>query len=178
MILFLSVLYFCLVFYSIYLEKNWNNFYARDDFHVSVRFRYTVRPEGGDGAANFAKLDSNFCEPGKHVRTFDMIGVLHVCLNGLCMACEHRWVLRCNVRQPTVCSEVTVISDERWADHVVTWKAVRWYCCSMPVLRHPINSDVNVDWATLPFFPFRAATCFLQRIRFSKLLTSFLVHTK
>ena len=90
MILFLSVLYFCLVFYSIYLEKIWNNFYARDDFHVSIRFRYTVGSERGDGAANFAELDSDFSEPGKHVLTFDMIGVLHVCLNGLCMAYEHR----------------------------------------------------------------------------------------
>ena len=43
-------------------------------------FDYTVGSGGGDGAANFAKLDSNFCEPGKHVRTFDMIGVLHVCV--------------------------------------------------------------------------------------------------
>ena len=67
MILFLSVLYFCLVFYSIYLEKFWNNFYARDDFYVSVRFRYAVGSGGGDGAANFAELDSDFSEPGKHV---------------------------------------------------------------------------------------------------------------
>ena len=67
MILFLSVLYFCLVFYSIYLEIFWNKLYARDDFHVSVRFRYTVGSGGGDGAANFAELDSDFSEPGKHV---------------------------------------------------------------------------------------------------------------
>ena len=67
MILFLTVLYFCLVFYSIYLEKIWNNFYARYDVHVSIRFRYTVGSGGGDGAANFAELDSDFSEPGKHV---------------------------------------------------------------------------------------------------------------
>ena len=60
-------LYFCLVFYSIYLEKIWNKFYAHNDFHVSVRFRYTVGSGGGDGAANFAELDSDFSEPGKHV---------------------------------------------------------------------------------------------------------------
>jgi len=36
-------------------------------FHVSVRFRYTVGSGGGDGAANFAELDSDFSEPGKHV---------------------------------------------------------------------------------------------------------------
>ena len=90
MILFLTVLYFCLVFYSIYLEFFWENFYARDDFHVSIRFLYTVDTGGGDGAANFAELDSDFSEPGKHVRTIDMLGVLHVCLNGLCMAYEHQ----------------------------------------------------------------------------------------
>ena len=32
----------------------------------------------GDGAANFAELDSDFSEPGKHVWTFDMAEVLHV----------------------------------------------------------------------------------------------------
>ena len=78
MILFLSVLYFCLVFYGIYLKKNWNNFYARVGFHVSMHFRYTVGSGRGDGAANFAELDSDVSEPGKHVGTFDMIGVLHV----------------------------------------------------------------------------------------------------
>ena len=54
MILFLSVLYFCLVFYSIYLEKIWNNFYARVDVHVSIRFRYVVGSGRGDGAANLS----------------------------------------------------------------------------------------------------------------------------
>ena len=67
MILFLIVLYFFLVFYSIYLEKNWVNFYTRVDFHVSIRFRYTIGSGRGDGAANFAELDSDFSEPGKHV---------------------------------------------------------------------------------------------------------------
>ena len=56
-------------------KKNWNNFYARVGFHVSMHFRYTVGSGRGDGAANFAELDSDFSEPGKHVRTFDMIGV-------------------------------------------------------------------------------------------------------
>ena len=65
-------------FYGIYLGNIWNKFYARDDFHVSIRFRYTVGSGGGDGAANFAELDSDFSEPGKHVWTFDMAEVLHV----------------------------------------------------------------------------------------------------
>ena len=67
MILFLFSLKFCLVFYSIYLEEIWNKFYARDDFHVSVRFRCTVGSGGGDGAANFTELGSDYSEPGKHV---------------------------------------------------------------------------------------------------------------
>ena len=67
MILFLTVLYFCLVFYRIYLEIFWDNFYARVDVHVSIRFRYIVGSGRGDGAVNFAELDSDFSEPGKHV---------------------------------------------------------------------------------------------------------------
>ena len=72
------------------MENFWRSFYARVGFHVSARFRYAVGSGSGDGAANFAELDSDFSEPGKHVRTFVMIGVLYVCLNGLCMAYEHR----------------------------------------------------------------------------------------
>ena len=67
MILFLTVLKFCLVFYEIYLEIFWKSFYARVGFHVSARFRYAVGSGRGDGAANSAKLDYDFSEPGKHV---------------------------------------------------------------------------------------------------------------
>ena len=67
MILFLTVLKFCLVFYGIYLEIFLRSFYARVGFHVSARFRYAVGSGRGDGAANFAELDSDFSEPGKHV---------------------------------------------------------------------------------------------------------------
>ena len=67
MILFLSLSKFCLVFYGIYLKNIWNTFYARVGFHVSMLFRYTVGSGRGDGAANFAELDSDFSEPGKHV---------------------------------------------------------------------------------------------------------------
>ena len=67
MILFLTVLKFCLVFYGIYLEKMWIIFCARVGFHVSARFRHAVGSGRGDGAANFAELDSDFSEPGKHV---------------------------------------------------------------------------------------------------------------
>ena len=54
-------------FYGIYLEKFWNNFYTRNGIHVSIRFFYTVDTEGGDGTANFAELDFDYSEPGKHV---------------------------------------------------------------------------------------------------------------
>ena len=48
----------------------------------------------------------------------------------------------------------------------------------MPALRHPINSDVNVDGVTLSFFPLPCYHMFSARMRFSKLVTSFRVHTK
>ena len=75
MILFLSISKFCLVFYGIYLENIWKIFCVCVGFHVSTRFVIAVGSGGGDGAANFAELDSDFSEPGKHVWTFDMIGV-------------------------------------------------------------------------------------------------------
>ena len=67
MILFLTVLKFCLVFYGIYLEIFWRSFYARIGFHVSMLLCYTVGSGRGDGAANFAELGSDYSEPGKHV---------------------------------------------------------------------------------------------------------------
>ena len=67
MILFLTVLKFCLVFYGIYLEIFWRSLCARVGFHVSTRFVIAVGSGRGDGAANFAELDSDFSEPGKHV---------------------------------------------------------------------------------------------------------------
>ena len=39
---------------------------------------FAVGSGRGDGAANFAELDSDFSEPGKLVWTFDMADVLHV----------------------------------------------------------------------------------------------------
>ena len=36
-------------------------------FHVRTRFVIVVGSGRGDGAANFAELDSDFSEPGKHV---------------------------------------------------------------------------------------------------------------
>ena len=45
-------------------------------------FRYTVGSGRGDGAANFAELDSDLSEPGKHVWTFDMMDVLHDFVKG------------------------------------------------------------------------------------------------
>ena len=47
-------------------------------FTLVCIFRYTVGSGRGDGAANFAELDSDFSELGKHVWTFDMADVLHV----------------------------------------------------------------------------------------------------
>ena len=67
MILFLSISKFCLVFYGIYLK-----IFGKVSVHVLVftlvpRFVIAVGSGRGDGAANFAELDSDFSEPGKHV---------------------------------------------------------------------------------------------------------------
>ena len=54
-------------FYGIYLESIWQSFCACVGFHVSTRFVIAIGSERGEGAANFAELDSDFSEPGKHV---------------------------------------------------------------------------------------------------------------
>ena len=64
---FFVSLIFLSSFYSIYLEKIWNKFLYTHGIHVSIRVLYTVDTGGGDGAENFAELDSDFSEPGKHV---------------------------------------------------------------------------------------------------------------
>ena len=139
--------------------------------------RFAVGSGRGDGAANFAELDSDFSEPGKHVWTFDMIGVCmftYKFLRGIWVSVSTSLL----VRQLPACSKVAMISDERWPNHVVTWRAARWYYCSIPALRHPTNSDVNVDGVTLSFFHLPCYHMFSARMRFSKLVTSFRVHTK
>ena len=63
----MTIFKFCLVFYGIYFKNIWRSFCAPIGFHVSTRSLYTVDTGGGDGAANFAELDSDFSELGKHV---------------------------------------------------------------------------------------------------------------
>ena len=53
-------------------------------------FFYNVDTEGGDGAANFTELDSDYSKLGKHVWTFDMMSVLHVYLSSSLMACLYK----------------------------------------------------------------------------------------
>ena len=68
MILFLSSSNFCLVFYHVYLNNIWNTFLYTHGIYVAyVFFSCTIDTGGGDGAANFAQLDSDYSEPGKHV---------------------------------------------------------------------------------------------------------------
>ena len=67
MILFLTIFKFRLVFYGIYLKNIWRSFCASVGFDVSTRFVIAVGSGRGDGAANFAEIDSDFSEPGKHV---------------------------------------------------------------------------------------------------------------
>ena len=127
-------------------------------FTLVPRFVIAVGSGRGDGAANFAELDSDFSEPGKHVWTFDMMSVLHVCLK---VCAWHmsvgKYLVAC--KATTRMFKVAMISDERWPNHVVTWRAARWYCCSIPALRHPTFSDVNVVGATLSFFSRMFQSC-------------------
>ena len=67
MILFLSISKFCLVFYGIYLKNIWQVSVHVLVFTLVPRFVIAVGSGRGEGAANFAELDSDFSEPGKHV---------------------------------------------------------------------------------------------------------------
>ena len=68
MILFLIVLKICLVFLCDLFEKKIGTIFMHAlVFTLVCIFRYTVGSGRGDGAANFAELDSDFSEPGKHV---------------------------------------------------------------------------------------------------------------
>ena len=49
------------------IENIWKGLCACVGFHVSTRFVIAVGSGRGEGAANFAELDSDFSEPGKHV---------------------------------------------------------------------------------------------------------------
>ena len=75
MILSRFSLKFCLVFYQIYLRIYLDYFCAPRGIYVTSVFSYTVDTGGGDGAANFTQLDSDYSEPGKHVWTLDMMSV-------------------------------------------------------------------------------------------------------
>ena len=89
----LNWFFFCLVFLSYLFEKYLEQFLYTLGIYASMRFLYTVDTGGGDRTANFAELDSDYSEPGKHVWTFDMMSVFHVCLSGFRMAClyDHLW---------------------------------------------------------------------------------------
>ena len=56
MILFLSSLFFYLVFCHIYLKNIWKTFLYTHSIYVTYVFFYTVDTGGGDGAVNFTQL--------------------------------------------------------------------------------------------------------------------------
>ena len=179
MILFLTVLKFCLVFYDIYLEKIWRSLCARVGFHVSAHYRYCRR---------FRKRWRSRELRRARLR---LLWTRQACLNlwydrCFCMfaweVVRGIWVSGSTsllVKQLPACSKVAMISGERWPNHVVAWRVARWYYCSIPALRHLTTSDVNVDGVTLSFFsPSVLPHVSFARMRFSKLVTSFRVHTK
>ena len=158
----------------------------------------------GDGAANFAELDSDFSEPGKHVLNIWYDRCFTCLRESLCVTYECRWIPRClwgnypvvpkswwslmrdgqimwwhegqqggtvvacqpcvirlsstltwlepRYRSFPACSKIAMTSDERWPNHVVTWRAARWYCCSMPALCHP--TFPTLTWLEPCYRPF------------------------
>ena len=159
MILFLTFLKFCLVFYEIFGAIFWRSFCARVGFHISARFRYCrrFRKRWRSRELRRARL--------RLLRTRQAC-FEHLIWQVFCMFVwkfvRGIWVsvnTSLLVRQLPAWSKVVMISDERWPNHVVTWKAARWYCCSMPALRHPTFFDVNVVGATLSIFSRMFQSC-------------------
>ena len=105
-------------------------------FTLRAYFSYTVDTGGGDGAANFAQLDSDYSEPGKHVWTLDMMSVccsLHFCIVMACL-----WTPLCMIYLMHIIgkyvSESIMLLDTYLQSHVLVWGWVRWQCCDMPGL--------------------------------------------
>ena len=78
MIDYFSVLFKILSSFLSDLFEKYLEYFLRTPWYLRYRiyFLYTVDTEGGDGAANFTELGSDYSEPGKHVWTFDMMSVL------------------------------------------------------------------------------------------------------
>ena len=49
------------------MKNIWNTFLYTLGIYLAYVFSYTVDTGGGDGAANFTQLNSDYSEPGKHV---------------------------------------------------------------------------------------------------------------
>ena len=63
-----SIIFIFLSSFLSYLFENYlEQLLCTLGIYVSTRSLYTVDTGGGDGAANFAQLDSDYSEPGKHV---------------------------------------------------------------------------------------------------------------
>ena len=152
MILFLTIFKFCLVFYGIYLKNNWKSFCVCVGFHISARFVICRRFREGWRSRELRRARLRLLRTRQ--ACFE-----HLIWQVFCMFTwefvRGIWVsvkTSLLVRQRPGCPKVAITSVERWPNHVVTWRAARWYCCSMPALRHPTFSDVNVVGATLSSF--------------------------
>ena len=123
-------------FYQIYLKIIWITFCAPCGIYVTCVFSYTVDTGGGDGAANFTQLDSDYSEPGKHVWTLDMMSVCCMFAFKSFMAClwTFLWKLYFMHKSGKLVSESHMLLDTYLHSHVMAWGWVRWQCCGMPVL--------------------------------------------
>ena len=152
MILFLTIFKFYLVFYGIYLKNIWQGFSACVGFHVSTPFRdcRRFRERWRSRELRRARLrllrTRQACFEHLIWQVFYMFAWKFV--RGIWVSVNTSLL----VRQRPGCFKVTMISDERWPNHVVTWRATRWYCCSMPALRHP--TFPTLTWLEPCYRPF------------------------
>ena len=142
---------------SYLFEKYFGYFFVHARYLCSIRILFKYVDTGrSKGDAYFTELDSDFSEPGKHVWTFDMMSVLHVCSSSFLMAClyEHLWML-------CACK-----ASYRWAsklmcsyDDKITRSCGDMIGCRLVLLKHAssmstVNSSFNVGQVSIPFvFP-------------------------
>ena len=134
-------------------------------FTLRTYFSYTVDTGGGDGAANFAQLDSDYSEPGKHVWTLDMMSVvacLHFCIVMACL-----WTSLCMIYLMHMIGNLVSVSimllDTYLQSHVLVWGWVRWQCCDMPVLCQIIWLPCRHDTIHIPIHSILYCHMFSER---------------
>ena len=134
-------------------------------FTLRTYFSYTVDTRGGDGAANFTQLDSDYSEPGKHVWTLDMMSVCCMFAFRSFMAClwTFLWMLFFMQKKWKVSFRNPYVVDTYLHGHVMAWGWVRWQCCDMPVLCQIIWLPCRHDTIHIPIHSILYCHMFSER---------------